>query len=312
MLLPVYKPYVSARILYKYAFVLFLMDDYLKSGEICKNAREYGASLLKEGAKFLDIAEKIEAKIKELGGEPAFPVDIGINHLAAHDSPRYTDERILAKGDLVKLDLGVHVDGAVTDTAISVEISSSEYKKLIDSAEEALKAALEIAKPGVEIREVGRVIKDKINSYGFIPIINLTGHRVDKYEVHAAPSIPNFDNGDSTKLLEGQVFAIEPFATDGSGRVVEGKPSGIYGLINPRNVRDNNARKILSYIMEKYQTLPFSERWLIKEFGQKVRFSLLSLEREGVIKQYNILPEKERGQVAQAERTIIVGKGVIN
>lgn len=288
------------------------MEDYIKSGEICKKAREYGGGLLKEGVKFVDIAENIEGKIRGLGGEPAFPVDVGVDHLAAHDSPRFNDERILKRGDVVKLDLGVHINGAITDTAVTVEIGSNKYEKLIESAEEALKKALEIAKPGVETREIGGIIKNTIESYGFSPIINLSGHRLDRYEVHAGPSIPNFDNGNDTKLEEGQVFAIEPFATTGGGKVIEGKKSGIYGLVNPRNVRDNNARKVLKYVMENYHTLPFAERWLIKELGARVRFALLLLEREGILKQYSILPEKDKGQVAQAERTIIIGKGVIN
>ena len=252
--------------IYKHLSNNWIMEDYLKSGEICKKAREYGISLLKEGAKFLDIAEKIEEKIRELGGEPAFPVDVGVNHLAAHDSPRFNDERVLKKCDVVKLDLGVHINGAITDTAVTVEIETGNYKKLIESAEEALRKALEIAKPGVEVRKIGEVIKKTIESYGFIPIVNLSGHRMEKYEVHASPSIPNFDNGDDTKLKEGEVFAIEPFATNGAGRVIEGKSSGVYGLINPKNTRDRNARNVLQYIIEKYQTLPFSERWLIKEF----------------------------------------------
>lgn len=288
------------------------MEDYQKPGEICKEAREFGVTLLKEGAKFIDIAEKIEAKIRELGGEPAFPVDIGINHLAAHDSPRFNDERELEKGDVVKLDLGVHVDGAISDTAVTVEIGSNKHKELIESAEEALKKAIELVKPGVEIRAIGKIIQETIQSYGFSPIINLSGHGVDLYEVHTHPTIPNYDNGDTTKLEAGQVIAIEPFATDGSGKVIEGKLAGIYQIINAKNVRDSNARKVLEYAAEKYKTLPFSERWIIKEFGIKAKFGLLSLEREGVIKQYTILPEKDKGQVAQAERTVIVGRGVIN
>ena len=288
------------------------MEDYIRSGEICKKARDYGVVLLKEGALFVDIAEKIEERIRELRGEPAFPVDIGINHLAAHDSPRFNDERVLKSGDVVKLDIGVHINGAVTDTAVTVEIKTARYEKLIESAEKALKEAIKIAKPGVSVREIGKVIRKTIESYGFVPILNLSGHRVDLYQVHMLPSIPNFDNGDDTCLEDGQVFAIEPFATTGAGKIIEGKPAGIYTLIQQKNIRDLFARNVLNFISERYKTLPFSERWLIKQFGQRVKFSLLSLEREGIIKQYTILPEKEKGQVAQAERTLIIGKGVIN
>ncbi|MEK6826708.1 MAG: type II methionyl aminopeptidase [Nanoarchaeota archaeon] len=288
------------------------MDDYLKSGEICNKAREYGVSLLKEGAKFADIAEKIEAKIEELGGKPAFPIDIGIDYLAAHDSPKHNDERILKKGDVVKLDLGVHVNGAVTDTAVTVEIGTFKFKKLIECSEEALNNAVKIVKPGIKIREIGKIIQETIEKYGFSPIINLSGHGVDLYEVHAKPSIPNYDNKDNTTLSEGDVIAIEPFVTTGEGKIVEGKPSGIYELVDDKSIRDNNARKILEFVKEEYGRLPFSERWLIKKFGNIARLALLLLERDGIIKQFNILPEISKGQVAQAERTLIVGKGVIN
>ena len=288
------------------------MKDYLKSGEVCKKAREYGLLLLKENAKLIDIAEKIEAKIRELGAKPAFPVDIGVNYSAAHDSPRFNDERTLKKGDVVKLDLGVHVNGAVTDTAVTIEIGTNNYSKLIESSEQALKKAIELAKPGTEVWKIGKAIKETIDSYGFTPIINLSGHIVDKFEVHAKPSIPNYDNGDTTKLEEGQVFAIEPFSTDGEGKVIEGKPAGIYSLINLKNTRDKTAREILNYIIEEYNRLPFSERWLIKKFGNKAKFALLFLKREEIIKEYTILPEKTKGQVAQSERTLIIGKGVIN
>ncbi|MEK6922250.1 MAG: type II methionyl aminopeptidase [Nanoarchaeota archaeon] len=288
------------------------MDDYLKSGEICNKAREYGVSLLKEGAKFADIAEKIEAKIEELGGKPAFPIDIGIDYLAAHDSPKHNDERILKKGDVVKLDLGVHVNGAVTDTAVTVEIGTFKFKKLIECSEEALNNAVKIVKPGIKIREIGKIIQETIEKYGFSPIINLSGHRVNLYEVHAKPSIPNYDNKDNTTLSEGDVIAIEPFVTTGEGKIVEGKPSGIYELVDDKSIRDNNARKILEFVKEEYGRLPFSERWLIKKFGNIARLALLLLERDGIIKQFNILPEISKGQVAQAERTLIVGKGVIN
>ncbi len=288
------------------------MKDYIKSGEICKKVREYGITLIREGTKLLDVAEKIEEKIEEFGGKCAFPVDVSLNYVAAHDTPKINDDRILLKGDVVKLDIGVHVNGKVSDTAVTVEIGTKRFDKLILASEVALKKAIDIIKPGVKIREIGKVIQETIQGYGYSPIINLSGHGLDDYEVHAKPTIPNYDNGNNTELTEGMTIAIEPFATDGEGKVSEGKPSGIYSLINEKNIRNSNARKILSFIVEEYKTLPFCERWIIKKFGNGAKLSLLLLEREGIIKQYNVLPEKNKGQVSQAERTVIVGKGVIN
>lgn len=287
------------------------MSDYVKSGKIAAQAREYGKTLVKAGAKYVDIADKIEAKIEELGGKTAFPVDVSVNHIAAHDCPIFEDERKIEKGDVVMLDIGVHVNGAVTDTACTVEVETTKYTKLIKASEEALQEAIKLVKPGVKINEIGKKIQEVIQSHGFSPIKNLSGHGVGEYEIHSAPTIPNFDNGDEKTLEKGMKIAIEPFATTGQGKVTEGKPSGVYGLVFSKNVRNIFDRQVLKYIEENYKSLPFSTRSLIKEFGNKVRFALKNLERENILDQYNVLPEISKGMVSQAEHTLIVGEEIL-
>ncbi len=287
--------------------------DYIKSGEILRQAREYGKTLVKEGAKYLDIAEKIEKKIVDLGGKPAFPVDVSVNHIAAHDCPLYNDERVIQKGDVVKLDIGVHVEGKVTDSACTVEVETDKYKKLIESAEVALKKAIEICKPGVQIREIGRIIQDTITSYGFSPIKNLAGHGVDNYTVHCPPTIPNYDNGNENVLEEGTIIAIEPFATTGEGKIKDGKLAEVYQLVDiDKNIREKFDREVLGYIDEEYNKLPFCARWLIKKFGLRAKISLRRLEQQAIIKQHNQLPEVSKGIVSQAEHTLVVGGEVLS
>ena len=160
---------------------------YRKAGKIAKQAREYGKSLCVEGALALDIAEKIEAKIRELGGELAFPCDVSINDVAAHYSPIVGDKLKLKKGDLVKLDLGAHVDGYIADTAVTVEVGTDERQDLIKASEEALKNAIAIIKPGVSLGEIGKVIEETITKYGFRPVKNLSGHGLERYNIHSEP-----------------------------------------------------------------------------------------------------------------------------
>ena len=286
------------------------MENFIKAGEIAKKAREYGKSLVKEGVKYIDIAEKVEGKIIELGGKPGFPCDVSVNHIAAHDCPLYKDERVLEKGDLVKLDIGVHVEGAVADTAITIELGNKN-KKLIEASEKALEEAIKLAKPGTKIREIGKKIQEVIQSYGFSPIKNLSGHGVGLFEVHTKPSIPNFDNGDETVLEKGMKIAIEPFATTGEGKVTEGKDSEVFEVLNPKNTRDMFSRKVLQFILDEYQQLPFCSRWLINKFGLRAKLTLKQLEREGIIKQFKQLPEISKGLVSQAEHTLIVGEKVL-
>ena len=287
-------------------------DDFIKAGQIAAQAREYGRKLIKENASTLEIAEKIENKITELGGKIAFPVDISCNHIAAHDSPIFNDARLLKNGDLVKLDLGVHVNGYVVDTACTVEVGDAKHAEMINAVEEALGEAIKIFKPGTKIGDVGARIEKIIKDKNFSPVRNLSGHEVGYYTIHAGITIPNYNNGNQAELQENQIFAIEPFATTGDGIVIEGKPAEVYAMINEKPVRDENTRMVLAFIKEDYKTLPFAKRWIAKKFNMlKANIALTSMERTGIIKQYSRLVERTKKPVAQAEHTVVVADNPI-
>jgi len=220
----------------------------------------------------LEIAEKIENKIIELGGKMAFPTNLSINNIAAHYTPSY-DDKSLAHG-LLKIDLGVHIDGWIADTAFSMDLEDSEEnKKLIQASKKALENAIKIAKENVSVGKIGQVVQETIESYGFSSVINLSGHQIEQYELHAGLTIPNIDNKQKDKLEKG-LYAIEPFATTRNGKVHDGKPSGIYVLINEKNIRSSIAREVLKFISKEYKTIPFCSRWLVKKFGTKALFGL--------------------------------------
>ena len=284
------------------------MKDWVKSGEIASVAREFGKSQIKVGRSHLEVTKEIEAKILELGGELAFPTQISVNNIAAHYNPRMDTDFKLKEGDVCKLDLGVHVNGAIGDTAVTVDLGDNS--KLCKASKNALNAAIDIVKPGTQINEIGKVIHSEIISLGFSPIRNLGGHGLERWQIHTSPSIPNFDNGDNTKLKKGQVIAIEPFASTGSGLVQEGKLSEIYQVESVKNVRDSNARKILKFVSEKYKTLPFAKRQL--PFNKlQLTVGLSVLKRAGILHEYGVLPEKkENSLISQHEHTLIVGEQV--
>ena len=133
---------------------------------------------------------------------------------------------------------------------------------------------------------------------------------MNEYELHAGLVLPNISNDNPEELKKG-LYAIEPFATNGSGKIYEGKPSGIYQLIDDKNIRSNDARIILNYIAEEYRTLPFCSRWLVKKFGVKTLFALRQLEENGNLHQYPQLIEVSKSKVAQSEDTILVDEGVV-
>ncbi len=285
------------------------LKNWEKAGKIAAEVREYAKTLVKKDKSLLEVTEKIEEKIFQLNGKPAFPVQISLNEMAAHYNAIVNDS-IIFKEDLVKVDVGVHVDGCIGDTAITIDLTN-ENKELIEAAEKALQNALEILKENININEIGNIIQKTISSYNFSPIKNLSGHGLNKFIIHDKPTIPNYDNNDKTKLIKDQVIAIEPFATKGVGLVTEGKPSEIYQLTNKKPVRDNNTRKILIFIEQEYKELPFAKRWLLKHFNPfQVSIALKVLERENILHQYTQLPEKSKNLVSQAEHTILINEKI--
>ncbi|MBU0760578.1 MAG: type II methionyl aminopeptidase [Nanoarchaeota archaeon] len=274
------------------------------AGEIAKKVKEFAREIIKKDVPLLKIANKIDAKIEELGAKPAFPINLSINEVAAHSTPAFNDET-LASG-LLKVDIGVHVDGYIADTAFSLDLENSEEnKKLIQAAEAALNSALENISTKTKLREIGAKIEKEITSRKFQPIINLSGHSVSQYDLHSGITIPNYNNSQDFEIGEGS-FAIEPFATSGSGKVKDGKPSGIYNLEKETQVRDSFAREVLAYIKQEFKTLPFCSRWLVKKFTTRALLALKRLEEAQVIHQYSQLVETQRKPVAQAEHTVIL------
>jgi len=279
-------------------------SNIIQAGKIASDVKKFAREFIKKDMLLLEIAEKIESKIVELGGKPAFPVSLSIDDVAAHYTPSYDDE-ILAKG-LLKIDLGVHVKGCLADTAFSMDLENSEEnKKLITASEQALKNAIKILNKNISANKIGKIIHETIESHGFFPIINLSGHSMEEYDLHAGITIPNIEDTKNI-ILEKGLYAIEPFATTGNGKVYEGKPSGIYLLTNNKNIRSPIAREILKIIEEEYITLPFCSRWLVKKLGTKALFGLRQLEENGNLHHFPQLIEISHNKVSQAENTILI------
>ena len=279
-------------------------EKILKAGKIASQVKKYARTIVKKDVPLLEIAEKIEDKIVELGAKTAFPVNLSINEVAAHYTPGY-DDKTLAHG-LLKVDFGVHIDGWIADTALSFDLENNEEnKKLIKAAEQAVKDASNIIKEGVALNEIGKTIQKTIEAYGFSPIVNLSGHSIDKYELHSGITVPNIDNNQDLSLPSG-LYAVEPFSTTGNGKVYDGPDSEIYELINEKNVRSPIAREILEFIKNEYKTLPFCSRWLVKKFGTKALLGLGQLKINRNLHQFSQLVETSKKKVAQAEDTILI------
>jgi len=281
------------------------LNAYRKAGKIASEVREWSKSLVKEGAKILDIAEKIESKIKELGGEFAFPVNICINDITAHYTPSFQDNILIQAGDVISVDLGVHIDGFIADTAYTVDLSGN-YGKMLETNELALENAISLIRAGTSVSDTGAIVQRTITDAGYKPIENLTGHEVKQFDLHAGLSIPNIKVPYDWKIEEGMVLALEPFATDGYGRVIESKNAEIFSLLDSKPTRLREARILLKEI-EPRKELPFAERWFARKINPlRLSLALRNLVSDEILKAYPILHEKEKGVVSQFEHTVIV------
>ncbi len=283
------------------------IDKLRKSGRISAVALDHGRRMIAPGARLEDIQNAVEAKIRELGGSPAFPAQMSRNHIAAHYCSPPGDPTTIQAGDIVKLDCGTHVDGYVTDNATTVDLRDGEGSLLCSASKMALENAIAVMGPGASLTEVGRQVETTIESLGFRPVRNLCGHGVARYTIHCAPSVPNYADSKAGRLKANMTIACEPFASDGKGMIdVEGKAE-VFML--RRDVRQkDNLPGDLQRAMESSEGLPFARRDLTRWLGslQKAEEGLKLLHRRDLIDEYPPLCEKGGVRIAQFEHTIFI------
>jgi methionyl aminopeptidase len=275
-------------------------SNHREAGEILATVREEAVERIEPGASHLELAEWAENRIRELGGEPAFPLNISIDEEAAHATPSADDDATFGE-EMINIDIGVHVDGWLADSAITVDFSGND--ELVEASAEALEAAIETVEPGVDTGLLGDVIGRTIEGYGYNPVVNLTGHGLGHWEQHTAPNIPNRKVTQGVELEVGDVVAIEPFATDGGGKVKEGSEEEIFALESEGSIRDRQAREALDQITEQFRTLPFATRWLDVS---RPEMALRRLKRQNLVHGYPVLKEQQGFYVSQKEHTVVV------
>lgn len=285
-----------------------IFDNYVKAGKIASQVREYARTQDHTGRSLSEICNDIEQEIFKKGGEPAFPVNVSLNDIAAHYTAVPNDPLIVKNTDVLKIDVGVHIDGYIADTAVTVSYDT-KYQNMIDIAERALDEAIGISRSNTRVSDIGRIIEKTITKYGCKPIQNLSGHSLERYTIHAGKSIPNiWTIGHSFNLSVNNVYAIEPFVTtnDGQGVVYEGKIKNIFGIGSRKRTKEQKTDDFLEYLWNKFKTLPFALRWIVDEYEEKEALSLLEiLVKKKNVHAYPILVEGANRIVVQAEHTII-------
>ena len=285
------------------------LERLREAGAIARKVREEAYRIVREGIKVIEICETVEERIRELGAEPAFPCNVGINEVAAHYTSPPGDQTVVPPKSIVKVDIGVSLDGYIADTATTIALSP-EFEVLAEASRAVLHEAIKAMAPGVSVSKIGLIIQKTANSLGFKPIRNLTGHEIKRYELHAGLTIPNIAAPALGKLQVNHVYAVEPFLTTmrGAGEVISARLTTIFranpGKFKIRKLKPEE-QQLLRYIVEKFKGLPYTLRW-IRGFDEKMEKMHERLIKLGRVHGYPVLVERLGQPVAQSEHTVVI------
>jgi methionyl aminopeptidase len=324
-----------------------ILKDALFGAKVHKNISNKVYEYVKPGLSVKEIIEFIESGVREETKynnlEPlkcgiGFPIGIGINNCVAHYTLNYEDiesnNKILDKNDIIKIDYGVHYNGMIIDSAFTL-CFDEKYNEFIDLSKEATNYAIKQCGVDAILGEVGESIEEFIKSHELIidrknydinVMKDLSGHMIKPFEIHAGKAVPNIKINYPLRMNENEFYAIEPFITTGKGISILKEHKSHY-MINKDFVNvDTKLKKddmyLLSLIKNNYSSMPFCQKWLselIYSINNKnkndynITQILNKLEYKNIINSYPPIYDIEGSIVAQHEHTIyITDKGVLN
>jgi methionyl aminopeptidase len=181
------------------------------------------SAMIAPGITTADLDRAAEKRIVAAGAVPAFkgyhgyPATIcsSINEEVIHGIP--SGRRILQEGDVVSIDVGASLDGYYGDSAMTLPVGpvSEEAATLLRVTEEALYKAIERARPGGRISDIGHAVQQHVEAFGFSVVREFVGHGIGQ-RMHEEPQVPNYgEPGHGPRLAEGMVLAIEPMVNAG-------------------------------------------------------------------------------------------------
>jgi methionyl aminopeptidase len=261
------------------------LTDYREAAEIHRQVRQWAQKSIKPGQTLTEIAEGIEDSVRALTGHAGleegdaikggmgFPTGLSLNHCAAHYTPNAGNTMVLQQADVMKVDFGVHVNGRIVDSAFTLAFEP-QYDNLLLAVKDATNAGVKEAGIDVRVGDIGGVIQEVMESYEVEiggttypvkAIRNLNGHTIERWSIHGTKSVPIVKSNDTTKMEEGDVFAIETFGSTGNGYVRDDMETSHYAKrADAPNValRLSSAKNLLNVINKNFGTLPFCRRYL--------------------------------------------------
>ncbi|KAI7786477.1 methionine type metalloexopeptidase [Diaporthe eres] len=312
---------------------LLMNDDFLRDyrhgAETHRQVRQWAQKWIQPGMGLTEIANGIEDSVRALVGHSGleegdaivagmgFPTGLNLNDIAAHYSPNAINNKVFGQDDVMKIDIGVHVNGRIVDSAFTMAFDH-KYDNLLDAVKAATNTGVKEAGIDARLGEIGGAIQETMESYEIEldgktypikSIRNLNGHTIHHYSIHGDKSVPIVKTEDQTKMEEGDVFAIETFGSTGNGYVRDQGEVSHYALMAdaPKvDLRLSSARSLLNTIKKNFGTLPFCRRYLDRIGCDKYLLGLNNLVNTGIVQDYPPIVDKKGSYTAQFEHTILI------
>jgi methionyl aminopeptidase len=318
------------------------LSDYRQAAEAHRQVRQWAQKNIKPGQTLTEIADGIEDSVRRLVGHDGltegdslkagmgFPLGLNLDEIAAHFSPNAGNKTVLQQSNVMKVDIGIHINGRIVDSAFTMAFDPM-YDNLLAAVKDACHTGVRESGIDVRLGELGGYIQETMESYEVEingttypvkPIRGLTGHTILPYSIHGTKNVPSVKTNDTTKIEEGDVFAIEPFGSTGNGRVYDQGEVSHYALRSDApnvDLRLSSAKSLLSVIKKNFSTLPFSRRYLDRLGQEKYLLGvwmpslnmcyldlltvsqLNSLVKSGIVEDYPPLVDKKGSYTAQFE-----------
>lgn len=298
-------------------------QDFRKGAEIHRRVRTKAQQNIKPGMSMLEIADLIENSVRQYVGNDhpksqgiGFPTGLSLNHVAAHYTPNLNDKVVLKYEDVMKVDIGVHVNGHIVDSAFTLTFDE-KYDPLLEAVKAATNTGVKEAGIDVRLNDIGAAVEEVMESYELelngktYPIKcirNLNGHNIGQYTIHSGKTVPIVANGDMTKMEEGETFAIETFGSTGKGYVIDQGECSHYALNQGIDAKapTEKARQLVDTIKDTFGTLPWCRRYLERTGEDKYLLALNQLVRAGIVEDYPPLVDTLGSYTAQFEHTILL------
>ncbi|XP_008789134.2 ERBB-3 BINDING PROTEIN 1-like [Phoenix dactylifera] len=304
-----------------------VVTKYKCAAEIVNKALQLVVSECKPKAKIVDICEKGDAFIKEQTGNVyknvkkkiekgiAFPTCISVNNTVCHFSPLGSDETVLEANDVVKIDMGCHIDGFIAVVAHTHVLQDGSITgraaDVIAAANTAAEVALRLVRPGKKNKDVAEAIQKVAAAYDCKVVEGVLSHQIKQFVIDGNKVVLSVSNPDTrvddAEFEENEVYAIDIVTSTGEGkpRLLDEKQTTIYKRAVDKNyhLKMKASRFIFSEINQKFPILPFTARALEEK---RARLGLVECVNHDLLQPYPVLHEKPGDLVAHIKFTVLL------